>query len=359
MRDNSRNTEWKVGQVKFFDNDKGFGFVECWDDGQDYFVHISKVDTEPIDDHDYVVFKLGQSRKKPGTYEVRNLSLASKFSQDTAYIKAQFSKYPNEYFRKNVLQSLPKSDIVNLLEQEITMFKSIDSDEQYADFNKVIKFYSSLNTNESLQKGIYSIISAWVDQIASADFKINFWLDGVLSTQPEEEILRSYFKTSDSSKRLEIFKRLDNSAKTELIQQYLSDGEPQEVIDFVLEHLKQINELGYYADVKSKLYEAEYWADKTDYDLYEIVIEHLQETLNEKEKLSLFLSGYLNSISSDFILETYLELPREEIEQILEREVLSKTEAFTLVDKLLTKEIEHFWSNDNIPDQEFVNTASD
>ena len=142
MRDNSRNTEWKVGQVKFFDNDKGFGFVECWDDRQDYFVHISKVDTEPIDDHDYVVFKLGPSRKKPGTYEARSLSLVSKFSQDTAYIKAQFSKYPNEYFRKNVLQSLPQNDIVNLLEQEITTFKSIDNDEQYADFNKVIKFFS-------------------------------------------------------------------------------------------------------------------------------------------------------------------------------------------------------------------------
>lgn len=359
MRDNSRNTDWKVGQVKFFDNIKGFGFVKCWDDGQDYFVHISKVNTEPIDDNDYVVFKLGRSRKKPGTYEVRRLSLTSKFYQDDAYIKAQFSKYSNKYFRKSVLQSLPQSDIMNLLEQEISKFKSIDSDVQYANFKNILKLFSSSNTNESLQKGVSSIISVYVDKIASADFKILFWLEGILNTQPEDEIIKCYFETSDRSKRLEIFKRLDNSAKIELIQHYLLDGEPQEVLDFVLEHLKQVNELGNYADVKSKLYVAEYWADKTDYDLYKIVIEHLQETLNEKEKLSLFLSGYLNSTSSDTILEYCLELSRKEIEQILELEMFSKTEALKIVDKLLTKEIKHFKSNDNTPDQEFLNNNND
>lgn len=117
--------------------------------------------------------------------------------------------------------------------------------------------------------------------------------------------------------------------------------------------------MGYYTDVKSKLYDTEYWADKLDYTLFEIVKEHLQGTLNEKAKLSLFLSGYLNSISSAYILETCLELSREEIKQILERKVLSKSEAFKIVNKLLTKAMEHFWSNDNIPAQELVNTDSD
>lgn len=359
MRDNSRNTEWKVGQVKFFDNDKGFGFLECWNDGNDYFVHISKVDTEPINDYDFVAFKLWPSRKKPGTYESRNVSLVSKFSHDLPYLKEEFFNYSSENFRRNVVQALPVNDVINLLETELTSFKSINSDEKFSEFNKATRFYSSLNTNETLKKGICSVISAWVDQIASADYKIKFWLDGVLHKQPDEKALQSHFKTSEKKERLIIFKRIDTSSKKVLIQQYISDGEPKEILDFVLEHLKQVNELGYYADVKSKLYETEYWADKVDYDLFEIVIEHLQGTLNEKEKLSLFLSGYLNSISSDFILEACLELSREEIEQILEREVLSKTEAFNIVDKLLTKEIEHFWSKDNIPDQEFDNSASD
>ncbi len=353
------DNSWKIGQVKFFDKDKGFGFVECWDDGQDYFVHISKVDTEPIDDHDYVVFKLGPSRKKPGTYEARNVSLVSKFSQDLPYLKEQFSKYSNENFRKYVILGLPVNDVINLLETELTSFKSIDSEEQFSEFNKAIRFYLLLNTNESLKSDIASIISAWVDQIASADYKIKFWLDGILNNQPDDETLKSHFDASDKKERLIIFKRIDSSSKIELIQQYISDGEPQEVLDFVLEHLKQINELDYYTDVKSKLYETEYWADKTGYDLFETVIEHLQGTLDDKEKLSMFLSGYLNYISSDFILKTCLDISREEIEQILESEVLSKSEAFKMVNKLLTKEIEYFWSDKNIPDQEFVYTASD
>lgn len=359
MRDNYRNTEWKVGQVKFFDNDKGFGFIECWNDGQDYFVHISKVDTEPIGDYDFVVFKLGPSRKKPGTSEARNVSLVSEFSHDLPYLKEEFFNYSNENFRKDVVQALPVNDVIYLLETELTSFKSIDSVEQFYEFNKATRFYSSLNTNETLKNGISSIISACVDQIASADYKIKFWLDGVLHKQPVEKALQSYFKASEKKERLIILKRIDTSSKKRLIQQYISDGEPQEVLDFVLEHLKQINELGSYADVKSKLYETEYWTDKTDYDLFKTVIEYLQGTLNDKEKLSLFLSGYLNSISSDFILETCLELPQEEISQIFESDVLSKTEAFKIVDKLFAKEIDRFWSNDNIPDQEFVSTASD
>lgn len=353
------NNEWKIGQVKFFDNEKGFGFVTCWDDDIDYFVHISKVETKPINDRDYVVFKLKSSRKKPGSYEARNLSLVSEFSQDTSYLKDQFSKYSDYSFRRIVAQGLALNDVVNLLENEMKPFKKIDNEEQFSDFNKAIGLYTSLNINESLKNSIISIISDWVNQTASDNYKIKFWLGDILHDRPDTDLLQIYFKTSEKKERLAIFKKIDTSSKKGLIQQYISDGEPKEILDFVLEHLKQINELGYYADVKSKLYETEYWADKLDYDLFKIVIEHLQETLNEKEKLSLFLSGYLNSITSDFILETCLEFSRDEIEQILEREVLSKTEAFNIVDKLLIREIEDFCSNDNIPDQEFVNSASE
>jgi len=359
MRDNSRNTEWKVGQVKFFDNDKGFGFLKCWNDGNDYFVHISKVDTKPIDDYDFVVFKIEPSRKKPGTSEARSVSLVSKFSHDIPYLKEEFFNYSNENFRKNVVQALRINDVINLLETELTSFKSIDSEEKFSEFNKVTGFYSSLNVNETLKNGISSIISDWVDQMASTDYKIKFWLDGVLRKQPDEKALQNHFKASVKKEGLIILKRIDTSSKKGLIQQYISDEKPQEALDFILEHLRQINELGCHADVKSKLFETEYWVDKTDYDLFEIVIEHLQKTLNDKERLPLFLSGYLNSISSDFILESCLELSRKEIEQILEREVLSNTEAFKIVDKLLTKEIEYFWDNDNSFDQIFANNASD
>ena len=359
MSDKSRNTEWKVGQVKRFVNDRGFGFLKCWNDGQDYFVHISKVDTEPIKDYDFVVFKLRPSRKKPGTSEAKNVSLVSKFSNDIPYLKEEFFTYSNENFRKNVVQALPANDVINLLETELTSVKSINCEEQFSEFNKITRFYSSLNTNETLKYGISSTISAWVDQEASDDYKIKFWLDGVLHKQPDIKALQSHFKASEKKERLIIFKRIDSSSKKGLIQQFISDGEPKEVLDFIIEHLKQINELGFNADVKSKLYETEYWTDKADYDIFEFATENLQRTLNEKKKLSLFLSGYLHSTSSDFILETCLEISRKEIEKILEREALLKTEAFKLIEKLLEREIEYFWSIVNIPDPEFVYTASD
>jgi hypothetical protein len=38
--------------VKQFDEDKGFGFVNCRDEGQDIMVRISEIDTKPIHDAD-------------------------------------------------------------------------------------------------------------------------------------------------------------------------------------------------------------------------------------------------------------------------------------------------------------------
>lgn len=347
---------WKVGQVKFFDHDKGFGFLECWDDGEDYFVHISKVTTEPIEEYDYVVFKLGPSRKKPGSFEAINLSLVSKFSKDYLFLKEQFSKYSDKNFRKSIVQSLPTNEILKLLEKEITLFEIIDCEEHFSKFIQTTTFYTSLNSNETLISGIDSTISAWIDQVASEEYKIKLWRDGLFQNQPEDEVLKTYFKNNDNKERLNIFNLIDTSSKTKLIEQYMSEGEPQEVLDFVLEHLKQINQLGYYADIKSKLFDTEYWDNKVGYDIYESVVQHLQLTIDDKEKISLFLNGYLNSISSELIIEKCCDLSREEIEKILERGLLKKTEVFKIINKLLAEEIEFFLGP---PEAEFAMTLSD
>lgn len=348
---------WKVGQIKFFDHDRGFGFVVCWDDGQDYFIHISNIHTEPVNDSDYVVFKLIPSDKKPGTLEAHSLSLISKFTHDPSYLQKQYSKYRNSHFRKNILISLSSTNLINLLEKEITSFYTIENEEQFHNFNETISSFCSLDKKDLPKDGIASIISTWVDQIVSDDYRINFWLNGILLNQPSIELIQSYFETSDKNDRYTIFKQIDISAKKEIINQFMTYNEPQEVFDFIIEHLKQINKLSDVIDIKSKLYDTDYWKDKLDYGLFEAAIKQMQETLDDKRKLSLFISGYFNFISSEYILSTCLELTREEIEQILESGQLSKTDAFKIIDKLLKKEIEEFWSSGNITGHEFLQTA--
>lgn len=53
-----------TGTVKFFNQDKGFGFITPDDGGTDVFVHISAVDSGgPLRDGAKVSYEVGQDRK--------------------------------------------------------------------------------------------------------------------------------------------------------------------------------------------------------------------------------------------------------------------------------------------------------
>ena len=60
------------GTVKFFNGDKGFGFITPEDGGKDVFVHYSNVvDSVNLSDGMNVTFEIGQGRKGPEATDVR------------------------------------------------------------------------------------------------------------------------------------------------------------------------------------------------------------------------------------------------------------------------------------------------
>ena len=59
-----REDHMATGTVKFFNQDKGFGFITPDDGGQDVFVHVSGVlSGGPLRDGSKVSYDLGQDRK--------------------------------------------------------------------------------------------------------------------------------------------------------------------------------------------------------------------------------------------------------------------------------------------------------
>jgi cold shock protein len=62
-----------TGSVKWFSDEKGFGFILPDEGGRDLFVHRSNVDTEShsLQEGQKVQYEVGQGRKGPEAVEVR------------------------------------------------------------------------------------------------------------------------------------------------------------------------------------------------------------------------------------------------------------------------------------------------
>lgn len=62
-----------TGKVKFFNDEKGFGFITPDDGEKDIFVHISGVTGNTLSEGDKVEYEIGEGQKGPCAVQVKTI----------------------------------------------------------------------------------------------------------------------------------------------------------------------------------------------------------------------------------------------------------------------------------------------
>ncbi len=62
------------GKVKFFNSEKGFGFIVPEDGSKEIFVHITGVEGGQLNEDDNVEYEVGEGRKGPCAINVKVVS---------------------------------------------------------------------------------------------------------------------------------------------------------------------------------------------------------------------------------------------------------------------------------------------
>ena len=61
------------GTIKWFNDEKGYGFIQTDEGGKDLFVHQSETDGHALNEGDPVEFEIGEGKKGPCATNVKKI----------------------------------------------------------------------------------------------------------------------------------------------------------------------------------------------------------------------------------------------------------------------------------------------
>ena len=230
--------EWQIGQVKFFDSEKGFGFIKSLAsldglDQKDVYVNERAVRSGVLTDDEYVAFQLIPSQGKSGEYQATRVnpvdelksvskSLAQKLAVWTAG-EGELSSAPSviagavsqmsvgtaEQYIAHVARECNdrSSDMAN------SIIRTLGGVLQEADGNDQFSDEAATQAWDAYQTEVRRLVAK---EKVSPSVEESLWLDGQIKTISFEAVERAI--TSASPRRVkQIVRRLDTGELAEWV----------------------------------------------------------------------------------------------------------------------------------------------
>jgi len=191
---------WNIGVLKNFNDSRGFGFVTCFDDGEDYFVHVSKLITTDIVKDEIAVFKLIPSSSKAGKYEAVQLHELSEFESDYSFLEESYLIYNRGHIGKSILSVLPDDSIVTVIKREIEQIENENNSALKRDLFQKFLYFIISNDDEDLKREAIRVIKEWGEKTKNVFLKAFLWEYSIIKELNVEEYKEIYLDASDEIK---------------------------------------------------------------------------------------------------------------------------------------------------------------
>jgi cold shock CspA family protein len=293
--------KWHLGQVRFYDPQRGFGFIRHVLTGIEYFVHATRIATPPVLDAQVVVFQLATSRKKPGTFEATYVNWLSTFAFDVAFLEEQFSIVENTMIKKAILNALPHTRRRAILQDYLQRTPRISSEIEYQNASRLFRLIQDIFASAIPEDSLGSSISDKCFESADDLFKVKLWLDGMIVREMPIALIRDIFNHHPRSFQEKVYQKLPPDRKIELLSSYIYPtnlaGSLRNLFIFLsLERLIDLKNK-FIAILAAAIPDSRLSVEESE-KCYDVFSSFYQARVDFPASL---LAGYLYQVSSDFI----------------------------------------------------------
>ena len=309
LSDKIRN--WSLGQIKFYDKDKDFGFVKDILTHEDAYFRRAYLKSDIVNNTDYVLFKAQPSRRKKGENDAFNLTLLQDFDNEEV-LRFFYGQTHISEIRQVILSKLSPNGILAVAIDEFVHLPAINGDRDYQDMLVRIDAYGAwLSAERKFELNRVGEIK--LTKGAAPIYLVDYWLDGRTAVRPSSDVIIERFIHCSEKDQFRILYESDADLQHQLLLKIQGQDGGKNMLLFVSRYLQRRSPD--YRRCESFVAEAKVRNDDLT-SLYRWACKVTRATITQQEEAELFYDGFLDTVNFDWIVAHARELDEIKISKL-------------------------------------------